>query len=271
MLAETRGFVRELIAQDLPARNLVESDFTLLNQRLADVYGVSGIEGVEVRRAALPAESVRGGLLTQASILKLTANGTVTSPVKRGVWVMDRLLDDPLPPPPANVPAIDPDTRGATTIREQLALHSNHAACAACHVKIDPTGFALEAFDVMGGHRDRYRSTSKGDPAPEAVRERWLARYRLALPVDSSGQLPDGRSFADVRALKTLLTEDPRQLARAFVAQMARYATGADLSYADRRTIEGILDRAAPNHYGIRSLIHAIAASPLVGRLEQRR
>lgn len=264
MLAETRGFIRELITRNLPARNLVESDFTLVNQRLADVYGVPGVEGVELRRVALPAESVRGGLLTQASILKLTANGTVTSPVKRGVWVMDRLLDDPPPPPPANVPAIDPDTRGATTIREQLALHSNSAACAVCHVKIDPAGFALEAFDVMGGHRDRYRSTGKGDPAPDAARERWLARYRLAQPVDSSGELPDGRSFTDVRGLKSLLAEDSRAVARAFTAHMVRYATGADISYADRRTIDEILASCAGGGYGIRSLIHAIAASDLM-------
>lgn len=264
MLAETRGFVRELIARDLPARTLVDSEFTLLNQRLAELYGVPGIDGVEVRRVALPSGNVRGGLLTQASILKLTANGTVTSPVKRGVWVMDRLLDDPPPLPPANVPAIDPDTRGATTIREQLAKHSNHAACAVCHVKIDPAGFALEAFDVMGGHRDRYRSTSQGDPTPAAVRERWMARYRLGPAVDSSGQLPDGRSFADVRGLKTLLAEDSRQLARAFAAHMTRYATGADLSYADRRTIDDIVESTADAQYGIRSLIHAIAASPLL-------
>ena len=264
MLAETRGFVRELIARDLPARTLVESDFTLLNQRLADVYGVPGVEGVEVRRVALPAESVRGGLLTQASILKLTANGTVTSPVKRGVWVMDRLLDDPPPPPPANVPAIDPDTRGATTIREQLTLHSSHAACAVCHVKIDPAGFALEAFDVMGGHRDRYRSTGKGDPVPEAVRERWRARYRLGPAVDSSGRLPDGRSFTDVRGLKSLITDDDRTLARGFTAHMVRYATGADIAYADRNTVEAIVESTADTQYGIRSLVHAIAASQLL-------
>jgi hypothetical protein len=264
MLAETRGFVRELIAKDLPARNLVDSEFTLLNQRLAELYGVPGIEGVDVRRVALPSGSVRGGLLTQASILKLTANGTVTSPVKRGVWVMDRLLDDPPPLPPSNVPAIEPDTRGATTIREQLSLHSNQAACALCHVKIDPAGFALEAFDVMGGYRDRYRSTSKGDPAPEAVRNRWLVRYRLGPAVDSSGQLPDGRSFADVRGLKTLLAEDSRPLARAFAAHMTRYASGADLCYADRRTIEAIVESTAGAQYGIRSLIHAIASSRLV-------
>jgi mono/diheme cytochrome c family protein len=271
MLAETRGFIRELIAEDLPVRNLVDSPFALLNQRLAELYGLPAVAGVEVRKVALPPESVRGGLLTQASILKLTANGTVTSPVKRGVWVMDRLLDDPPLPPPENVPAIDPDTRGATTIREQLALHSNQAACAVCHVKIDPAGFALEAFDVMGGHRDRYRSTLKGDPAPEAVRERWLAQYRLGPAVDASGQLPDGRSFADVRGLKLLLADDPRQLARAFAAHMIRYATGADITYADRREIEGVVDAAAPSQYGLRSLIHAIAASPLLGRLQQPR
>jgi hypothetical protein len=121
----------------------------MLTQRLAEHYGITGVEGVEVRKVPLAADSLRGGLLGQAAILKLTANGTTTSPVKRGVWVSDRLLNDPAPPPPPGISAIDPDTRGTTTVREQLDRHRSDASCASCHAKIDAPGFALEAFERL--------------------------------------------------------------------------------------------------------------------------
>jgi hypothetical protein len=266
MVAETRAFLRELVADDAPARALVDPDFTMLTQRLAEHYGTPGVDGVDVRRVALPPGSPRGGLLSQAAIHKLTANGTTTSPVKRGVWIMDRLFDDPAPPPPPGVAGVDPDTRGATTIREQLAKHRNDASCAACHTKIDPPGFALECFDPVGGYRDRYRSTGKGDPAPKPPEGLWFAHYKLGPAVDASGMLADGRPFTGVADMKRLIAADPRSLARAFTAHMIRYATGANITYADRRAIEGILDTAAPTQYGLRSLIHAIAASPLLLR-----
>ncbi|MCE9630439.1 MAG: DUF1592 domain-containing protein [Planctomycetia bacterium] len=264
MVAETRAFLRELIVHDLPARTIIDPDFTMLTQRLAEHYGIAGVDGVEVRRVSLSPDSHRGGLLAQAAIHKLTANGTTTSPVKRGVWIIDRLLDDPAPPPPPGIAGVDPDTRGATTIREQLAKHRSDASCAACHAKIDPPGFALECFDPIGGYRDRYRSTGQGDPAPLPPQGLWFARYRLGPKVDASGGLTDGRAFAGVDDLKRLLTDDARPLARAFTAHMVRYASGADLSYADRRLIERILDTAAPTNYGLRSLIHAIAETPLL-------
>ena len=264
MAAEPRAFLRELIAKDLPIRTLVDADFAMLTQRLAEHYGIAGVDGVEVRRVDVPKESHRGGLLGQAAIHKVTANGTTTTPVKRGVWVLDRLLNDPAPPPPPGIAGIDPDTRGATTIREQLALHRTNADCAACHSKIDPPGFALECFDPIGGYRDRYRSTDKGNPAPEAVSLRWQARYKLGPAVDSSGAVADGRSFTGIDSFEQLLADDPAGLARAFVSHMARYATGADLSYADRRAVDEIVTAAAPKQYGVRSLIHAIAASPLL-------
>jgi mono/diheme cytochrome c family protein len=264
MAAEPRAFLRELIAKDLPIHSLVDADFAMLTQRLAEHYGIMGVDGVEVRRVAVPKESHRGGLLGQAAIHKVTANGTTTTPVKRGVWVLDRLLNDPAPPPPPGIAGIDPDTRGATTIREQLALHRTNAGCAACHAKIDPPGFALECFDPIGGYRDRYRSTDKGDQAPEADRLRWEARYKLGPAVDASGEAADGRRFTGIDSFKQLLADDPAGLARAFVGQMARYATGAELSYADRRTIEEIVATAAPTQYGVRSLMHAIAASRLL-------
>ena len=272
MVAETRAFVRELIARDLPARTLVDADFAMLTQRLATHYGLPGVEGVEVRRVALPADSHRGGLLTQASILKLTANGTTTSPVKRGVWVLDRVLGEPAPPPPPQgVPAVDPDTRGSTTIREQLARHRSDKSCAVCHVKIDPAGFALESFDPIGGYRDRYRSTSKGEPVSEEIAKRWRARYRIGPEVDASGELADGRSYEGIDDLKKLLAADERGLARAFAGHMVRYATGADLTYADRRTIDGIVESTAASGYGVRSLIHAIATSRLLMPTQDRR
>ena len=263
MVAETRAFIRELIAKDLPIATLVDADFAMLNQRMAEHYGVPGVEGVEIRRVSLPPGTHRGGLLTQASILKVTANGTTTSPVKRGVWLMDRLLDEPPPPPPPGVPGIDADTRGATTIREQLALHSTNASCAVCHVKIDPPGLALEAFDPIGGFRDRYR-TGGGDMPPAEAVEKWRALYRLGPKVDASGQFANGRSFQTIDDLKKILAEDSEALARAFVGHLARYTSGANISYADRHEIQAIVDTAAATGYGLRSLIHAVAASPLV-------
>ncbi len=266
MVAETRAFLAELIARDLPARALVDPGFTMLTQRLAEHYGIPGVDGVEVRRVSVPVGIHRGGLLTQAAIHKLTANGTTTSPVKRGVWISDRLFDDPAPPPPPGIAGVEPDTRGATTIREQLAKHRSDSSCAACHAKIDPPGFALECFDPVGGYRDRYRSTGTGDPAPEPPAGLWFARYKLGPAVDASGTLADGRPFAGADDFKRVIAAEPRLLARAFTAHMIRYATGADISYADRREIEAILVTAAPTQFGLRSLIHAIAASPLMTR-----
>jgi hypothetical protein len=260
-VAETRAFLRELIARDAPISALVRPDFAMLTQRLAEHYGIADVTGVDVRRVALPAGSLRGGLLGQAAILKLTADGTTTTPVKRGVWVMDRLLNDPAPPPPPSVGAIDPDTRGATTVREQLDKHRNDASCAACHAKIDPAGFALESFDPVGGFRTRYRSTGKGDVPPEKERVAWKVNYTLGPAVDASGTLSDGRAFKDVHDLNALLAQDPARLARAFVAHLSRYATGADVSYADRREIERVVASTEDKQYGIRSLIHALVNS----------
>lgn len=267
MLTETRAFLRELIDRDLPITTLIDADFTMLTQRLAEHYGIEGVDGVDVRRVLLPPESHRGGLLTQASILKLTANGTTTSPVKRGVWINDRLFDSP-PPPPPPVPAVEPDTRGATTIREQLAKHRSDTSCAACHASIDPPGFALESFDPVGGFRERYRSIGKGDVPPEKGQTSWLVNYRLGPPVDPSGTLPDGRSFGDIDDLRQILAADPERLARAFVRHLSRYATGTDPSFADRQKIDKIVRQTAATRYGLRSLIYALAEGPLFNETE---
>ncbi len=153
MVGETRAYFRELLDQNLDAAHLVKSPFVMVNQKLAKHYGMEGVTGSAVRRVPLPENCPRGGILTQAAILKITANGTTTSPVPRGAFVIDRLLGQPPEPPPSNVAAIEPDVRGATTIREQLAKHRNNVVCASCHARIDPPGFAMESFDVIGGYR----------------------------------------------------------------------------------------------------------------------
>ncbi len=263
MLAETRAFVGELLEKDLPVSTLARSGFAMLTQRLAEHYGISGVEGVEVRRVDLPGESARGGVLGQAAILKLTANGTTTSPVKRGVWVMDRFLNQPVPPPPKGVSLIDPDTRGATTIREQLDRHRSDSNCAACHAKIDPAGFAMESFDPVGGERTRYRSSGKGEVPPEKGRTPWRVEYRLGPAVDASGRLSDGRPFAGARDLQALLAADPERLAVAFLAHLSRYATGTEPSFSERDVLLRLARSTRERQYGLRSLLHALAQSPL--------
>ncbi len=267
MAAETRSFLRELIRNDLPITHLLKPGFAMLTQRLAEHYGIAGVTGVEVRKVPLLADSLRGGLLGQSAIHKLTANGTTTSPVKRGVWVMDRLLNDPAPPPPPGVSAVDPDTRGTTTVREQLDKHRADTNCAACHAKIDPAGFALEAFDPIGGLRDRYRSNGKGDEPPEKGQTPWRVTYKLGPKVDPSGELPDGRTFTGPSELRNILTSNPDKLARAFVSHLSRYATGTEVTFADRTEIHRIVESTKSSKHGLRSLIHALAANPIfIGR-----
>jgi len=210
---------------------------------------------------ALPPDSVRGGLLTQAAVLKVTANGTTTSPVLRGAWIMERILGKPAPPPPPDVPAVEPDIRGAHTIREQLDKHRTLPTCGACHAKIDPAGFAMERFDVFGGWRDRYRGQGKGTPPPGFGKNGQPFEFHEALPVDASGALPGGGAFQNVLELKALLLKDERQIARNLARQLAVYATGAPIRFGDRARIEGVLDRAPG--LGVRSIIREIVASEL--------
>jgi hypothetical protein len=262
-LEETRLFFAELLREDLPARNVVASDFAMLNERLAAHYGLPAVPGVVLRKTPLPEDSPRGGLMTQAAVLKVTANGTTTSPVLRGAWIMERILGQKPPPPPPSVPAVEPDIRGAVTIRQQLDKHRTLETCNACHAKIDPAGFALENFDVMGGWRDRYRSEAEGELAQGIAKSGQKFAFHYALPVDASGELPDGRKFRDVRELKQLLLADEKQLARNLAKQLAVYATGAPIRFADRKPIEQILVRASSSHYGVRSLVHELVQSEL--------
>jgi hypothetical protein len=264
MVAETRAYFRELLDKDLDAGHLVKSDFAMLNEKLAVHYGIAGVSGSQIRRVALPGGSLRGPFLTQAAILKITANGTTTSPVPRGAFVMDRLLGQPPDPPPPNIPAIEPDVRGAKTIREQLDKHRSNAACAACHAKIDPPGFALESFDVIGGQRMRYRSIGAGDPAPRGSIDPFIGiSFKLGPTVDPSGVLPDGRTFGDTRAFQDLIAADRGRLLKNLARQFAVYGTGRAISFADRDQIAAIVASTQKKGGGIRSLIHELTRSQL--------
>ncbi|MEO7599048.1 MAG: DUF1592 domain-containing protein [Opitutus sp.] len=263
-IEETQLFFAELLRTDLPARNLVASDFIMANERLAEHYKIPGVSGVQLQRVKVPMDSVRGGLLTQASVLKVTANGTTTSPVIRGAWVMERILGRPVPPPPASVPAVEPDIRGATTIREQLAQHRSQESCSTCHAKMDPAGFALENFDVFGGFRERYRALDETSAHEDGIGKNGQRfTFHRAQAVDSSGELPDGRTFSDIRAFKQLLLADQRQIARNMTQQLLAYGTGAAVRFGDRPVVERILDQCRERDYGMRSLLHAIVQSQL--------
>jgi hypothetical protein len=261
---ETRLFVQELFNRNLPARAIVDSDFTFLNERLAKHYGIAGVTGVEMRKVTLPKDSVRGGIMTQASVLKVTANGTTTSPVLRGVWIIERILGYRITQP-AGVPAIEPDIRGAVTIRQQLDRHRADPTCASCHRTIDPPGFALESFDVMGGWRERYRAFAENvKPEPGIGLSGQPFSFHYGLPVDSAGVLTDGRTFKDVREFKRLLLDHEEQtVARNLVGQLVTYATGAPIGFSDRKQVQEILDKSRASGHGIRDIVDGIVASDL--------
>ena len=263
MLRETREFFRHLIDRNLSVRNLIDSRFTFLNRRLAEHYGIPGVDSERFRRVTLPKNSVRGGLLTQAGILKITANGTVTSPVKRGNFVLAKLLGTPSASPPPNVDSIEPDTRGTTTIRKTLEAHRKIAACANCHRHIDPPGFALECFDPIGGFRTRYRSTGKGSRPKRTLFGRRIWEYREALPVDASGVTADGKSFKGIREFKRHLLRKTDSVARNLTAQLVVYATGGEIQFADRAELDRIVRETRSDGFRVRTLLHKVIQSRL--------
>ena len=262
MPLETKAFVRHLLVKNLPIRNLVQSDFAMLNCRLAEHYGLPELKSEKIQLVKLPPDSLRGGLLSQAAILKVTANGTNTSPVVRGVWVSERLLGKTPPPPPPGVPGVEPDIRGASTLRELLAKHRDSSNCRACHAKIDPPGFALECFNPIGGFRDRYRSLGEGDRVDRVILGRKV-NYRLGPPVDASGEESDGNRFANFQEFRQLLADQDEQLARAFVGKLATFASGRELGFSDRQEVQRIVDSTAETGYRARDLLMAVVKSSI--------
>jgi len=262
MVKETRGYFAEMLRRDLSARHVVASDFSMLNLPLAKLYGVPGAAGYELTAVKLPGASHRGGFITQASVLKVTANGTTTSPVTRGTWLLTHILGTPPPPPPPSIPAIEPDLSGVTTVRAQLNKHREMESCASCHKLIDPPGFAFENFDVMGGWRERYRAIDKGEPAIGS-KDGQLLEYKIALPVEAASETKDGAKFTNIDDFRALLLKDEDVIARNLLRQLVSYATGADVGFADDAKLDEMMSRLKSGGYGVRSMVHEVVQSPL--------
>jgi hypothetical protein len=241
MLQETRTYFTELLRRDLSITNLIDSDFAFLNGRLARHYkaDLALKSGEGLQKVSLKPEAKRGGLVTQGAILKVTADGTSTSPVVRGVFINERILGNHIPPPPPGVPAIEPDIRGATSIRDQLDKHRNNESCASCHQTIDPPGFALENYDPVGIWRKGYGKDSKG------------------AKIDPSGITPEGATFADLATWQQIYTKQPPHLARGFATHFLTYATGAPPRFSD----EAALDEIAKKTTNLRSIIREVILS----------
>ena len=261
MVMETEAFLRELIESNLPVTNVAQSDFAMLNERLAEHYEVPGVTGIGIRKVKLPTGTPRGGFLSQGSVLKVTANGTSTSPVLRGVWVMERILGITPTPPPPGIPGVEPDIRGAESLRELLAKHRSQDSCRGCHAKFDPLGFALESFNPIGGYRAHYRSLNPQAPRIDLRAKGRQVNYRQGPVVDASGQFENGVAFADFIAFQTHLASQPENLARALVRKLLTFATGRELGFSDRAEVERIVRQSARNGYRVRDLIHLVVDS----------
>jgi Protein of unknown function (DUF1588)/Protein of unknown function (DUF1585) len=235
----------------LDARNLIKSDFVTINERLARFYGIPGVKGDAFRRVAAPANSHRGGLVTQASIHCITSNGTRTSPVTRGVWVMKTMLgtDPGLPVAnvgeiPTNVPGID-----KATVRDRLEIHRENPACARCHDKIDPLGFALENFNACGEWRDQEGHGYNG-------------RIEANDPfIDARAKMPDGTEFNGVEGLQRELLKNEDLFLTSLASRMSTYALGRELGFSDSAAVRSFVEHMKRNRYTIRSLIEAIVKS----------
>ena len=243
MLQETRAYFTELLRRDLSITHLVDSDFAFLNGRLARHYkaDLALHSGAGLQKVMLKPEAKRGGLMTQGAILKVTADGTSTSPVVRGVFVNERILGNHIPPPPPGIPAIEPDIRGATSIRNQLEKHRHNESCASCHQTIDPPGFALENYDPVGLWRKGYGKDSKG------------------AKIDPSGVTPEGATFTDLATWQQIYTQQPQRLARGFATHFLTYATGAPPRFSD----EAALDEIAKKTTNLRSIMREVVLSDI--------
>jgi hypothetical protein len=247
MKRETQLFMRHLLDENESLTRFLDADYTFVNQALADLYKLGSISppesAHEFRKISLT-DRRRGGLLGQGSVLTVSANGIETSPVVRGIWLLENILGTPPPPPPDNVPPIDPDVRGAKSIRDLLTKHRENAGCLECHQKIDPLGFALENYDPIGQWRTHYPAGKKQGPK-----------------IDAAGELPDGKSFEDITGLKKILLTRQDQFAKMLTEKLLAYACGRRIEALDRPQVDAILAAVVKDDLGLRSLVEQVVLS----------
>jgi hypothetical protein len=251
MRAEPVEFFRELFGKNLPIDGFIDSDWTMANGRLCDFYGLPEPKTGGFQRVSFKPEDHRGGLLTMGAVLGLTSDGTRHRPVHRGVWLSEAILGKTPPPPPANVPAIEPPTPQSpkATLRQKIEAHRNDANCAACHAKIDPLGLAWDNYDAIGQWRTR-------EKVPAGVGEDPL--------IDAAGAMPDGRPFKDASEFKRLLIEDRDKVARAFIEHLCTYALRRALAFDDQDNLKAIQAEAKKSGYGVKDIVRAVALSDLM-------
>ncbi len=243
---EPYEFFQELLRADLPVLNLVDSDFLMINQRLAKHYGIEGVEGDQFRRVPIKPEQHRGGILGMAGVLTYLSDGFRTTPVKRGAYVLDVLWNTPAPLPPPDAGDF-PKVKGAQTVRERLEQHRNRDVCASCHVRIDPLGLGLENYDAIGAWRERQngegRKGDKKDP-----------------PINPSGVLPGGKAFQNFPEYKQMLLEEKERFLKGFTEKLLAYALGRPIAAADRPLVDRIIAQAAKEDYRLQAFLQAIVA-----------
>lgn len=253
IVAESLALFREVLEHDLSVLNFIASDFVVINERLARFYGIDGVRGDQFRRVPLPSDVHRGGVLSQASMLSITSNGTRTSPVKRGTWILRNILGTDPGLPVANVGEIAPVVPGIdkATVRQRLEIHRELPQCARCHSKIDPLGFALENFDASGEWRDREGHGYQGrigddDPL-----------------IDASSKLPDGTNIDGIESLQQALLDKQELFLNCFAEKMFTYALGRELAIVDRPQVNAAVAEMQANDLTLRALIQSIVQSPL--------
>ena len=240
MREETRRYFQYVLSNNRSILDFVDSDYTFLNPALARHYKIPGVAGEGFQKVSLKPEHHRGGLLGHGSILTATSNGVETQPVVRGVWVLVNLLGTPPSPPPPDVDPIEPDTRGVTTIRALMEKHRDNPTCYECHRKIDPIGLSMEHYDYVGVWRDRYAKR---------------------LPIDGSGEMPDGTAFNGPKGIKQYLFARPNQFTRCLTEKLFIYAMGRRISFTDRDDIDRIVAAMPKHNFGLRELIQQVVAS----------
>jgi hypothetical protein len=248
---ETKMFFESIIRENRSVLDLLDADYTFLNERLAKHYGIPGVYGERFRRVVLPANSVRRGLLGQGSILTGTSRPNRTSPVIRGKWILENLLGAPPPPPPPDVPDLEEerDPRRVLPIRERMAEHRANPVCASCHAQMDQLGFALENFDAIG---------------------EWREIYASGLPIDASAEFPDGTKFDGPVELRQLLLSQSESFLTTVTDRLLTYALGRGLEATDAPAVRKIKREAASENYSFASLIQGIVTStPFQMRMAQ--
>ncbi|MCM8528172.1 MAG: DUF1592 domain-containing protein [Lentisphaeraceae bacterium] len=263
LLKETELFFEEILRKNLSVVNFIDSNFIMINDRMAKHYGIKGVQGSHFRKYKVPADSPRGGLLTQASIMKVTANGTDTSPILRGVWILENIMGVHVPPPPPAVPAVEPDIRGTVTIREQLEAHKKNQSCFGCHSKIDPVGFAFENLDPVGTWRDYYRTIGGKGKHVRVDNDGRKVGYRIGPDVDATGKLKDGTAFNGAKEFKSFLAKNPDTVVKCLTEKMFTYALGRVAGFSDRPEMNTIANNLKSENYGFKTLIHKIVQSQI--------